>query len=1731
MAARFWVGGDGDWNDPTHWGTVSGQAYPTSGVSVPTSADSVTINTASAPAGADYTIYGFSTQTCGQLTVAGPTGFNVYLQMSLNVNPTTAALTSTISANVRFNTIYFDPQIAGTHTLSCSANQNSGDLYIANRSGSTTVLSGTMYINSFGTYGDYGAGNFTFSSASIRVSTSQYISINSGGGYAATTALNSCTFTTFNFNVGGGGPVYTGSGNILQTPNIGSYQSINWLWPSGIVFPGSLIGILVNGGTNNAYPTGTITLTDCPSFPINVDAIGRCGNISLTRSTLGTGVLTCAAITLNTDPTTGCGINSYSSSSSTVIDCTAITATAAATAPHFINAYGSRDIVLSGSMALTNCSMSAGTITVAGVQTITVSNTANTYISWAGSIVGGTGTVSLTNISDAYIRDINTTGAVNINNTANINNSMASYNNINTSYSQGTYKFASGTWTDVKIFTPSIIYQITGAFTIAQSAGTYGGGVTFGNNPAGNNTFGGAFSLTSYGGVDIQGGSSSNITFSSTAAFINSGYNSSWTLFTSSSGNVTFTGALTITGARLSCSPSGTLLHSSTVTINSNATGGYGSYTSGPATFNGVITLNAGTATASSGVTGGNQFSNSYVTSLVSINSTGLSNAVPNSIYLGGSTVAFSGNCSLSDTDVTGTNTVWKQTGATTLTVSGAAGNNTPLTFGVAGLWMGTGAVSFTNNSLTLYGQFDDGTGTLYALKSSTTVVMTGATTTSSGINFTVNSISGNVVFVAGVSAITWTDVFITMPTSGFGAGSFTVNGSGGFTLAGGAKNSAVSATSSNLSVTGPLAFTLGSSGTKSIYWNNINANSSLNVTGAGLNSSFNGVALSVGAGTTLSNVSISMYGVCFFNSTFSWTSTVANANTVSLGANNNALTTFLGTATITTAASVTFYSINSVNTFSSTGLDVGNYSSFHVGGPFVGSAVSVTKTDSFTFNSTLNCGAFTATGIGNTSTLNMYDTATCTGAVNISAIPTPNLYALVASGALNLTGTGANSTCYLTNGGVVLNSVGGIATINNISLSVSGQITFGSTFNWTSTFANGNTINIVGSSTFTGAATITNPIALTLSQFNTVTCNNSFSVSNTSLVDHRTVAYNFIIGNFISTNAASTTTFTNVRTSFQGSTGNSIAGSVVLATNGGFYLDSNVTTTISGLLTSSGASTFFPIEASEGNGSSAILALNGAVTLVNANLKVPTITVAGGATKNFAYSLSTPIPDNRGTDGFGNVSYNYPEIAFDTFTLTNTGGTFSIAGGGAVNLRTLISPFSFRTQSTPSTAAMNIAVNPTFTDVDFWRIVPGGASTKPWTGTRLGNVGTLTNITTPAGKTVYWTGGGGSWDAARWSLLSDGTGAAAANYPLPQDTTVFNSSSGVGNITLPANVRFKDVVVDSISAGTLTVYSTAPNFSNISTYMLMSGSFYGPNIPTVGTFIFGNNSTYSQTTQINLVVADSSSSDVHNIITQNLQFLPNGGLLFANLGTLNVTNDIANSSGNELAFINAYSITDSATRQVNFTCNRVGRTTTSSNWDINSSSYIFSYGTFDLGGCAFGAATCQNINATIANTAYTVIVSNYAQMGSSSTLNAGNIIFRFSNVALQSNIYIGFYSASNTVNYKDLSIYAPSFYSGCTVYFSSSTTGSPTISCYSFTFTNSGSTLFLRVNGSRPVSLVKTGGGKVSLPLASVTPSGSRLNASPANTWYVPGGLVGSGSTGWSTSTVSTNTGGFFMF
>jgi hypothetical protein len=122
-------------------------------------------------------------------------------------------------------------------------------------------------------------------------------------------------------------------------------------------------------------------------------------------------------------------------------------------------------------------------------------------------------------------------------------------------------------------------------------------------------------------------------------------------------------------------------------------------------------------------------------------------------------------------------------------------------------------------------------------------------------------------------------------------------------------------------------------------------------------------------------------------------------------------------------------------------------------------------------------------------------------------------------------------------------------------------------------------------------------------------------------------------------------------------------------------------------------------------------------------------------------------------------------------------------------------------------------------TDVDFRDI---GMNTSR-SGTRLGNAGGNLNITFPAAKTVYWNlAGAQNWSDTGWATSSGGT-PAVNNFPLAQDTAVFDENGAITNIIV--NSRWNITTVDMSARTSAMTFTCASSNQLLINGNLITGS------------------------------------------------------------------------------------------------------------------------------------------------------------------------------------------------------------------------------------------------------------------------------------------------------------------
>ena len=346
-----------------------------------------------------------------------------------------------------------------------------------------------------------------------------------------------------------------------------------------------------------------------------------------------------------------------------------------------------------------------------------------------------------------------------------------------------------------------------------------------------------------------------------------------------------------------------------------------------------------------------------------------------------------------------------------------------------------------------------------------------------------------------------------------------------------------------------------------------------------------------------------------------------------------------------------------------------------------------------------------------------------------------------------------------------------------------------------------------IGTNAACGAVTITAPTSGTL----------TFAFSTTGVI-----SYN---GNWSSPASLFATTGTGSVTSgaiiYVGS------GSSTLTTNGYSFPTSFGVNTSAGTLTLGGAltttSTFFVTQGtfstsgsnyalttnilSSSNTNTRTISLNGSTVTLSNNLSIQTVTNltfnAGTSTINFTantiqilsggLTFSTVVSQSINGNVIINGANTFTNLTITTRTSDGIGtitlsanqtvtGTLTL---GATN--TAVRRLFVQSSALGATRTLTVATIATLADVDFRDITAAGAS-GTWSGTRLGNAQGNSNITFVAGKTVYWNlAGAQNWSATGWATSSGGS-PAVNNFPLAQDTAVFdNTGSVTGTITIDA--------------------------------------------------------------------------------------------------------------------------------------------------------------------------------------------------------------------------------------------------------------------------------------------------------------------------------------------------------
>ena len=221
------------------------------------------------------------------------------------------------------------------------------------------------------------------------------------------------------------------------------------------------------------------------------------------------------------------------------------------------------------------------------------------------------------------------------------------------------------------------------------------------------------------------------------------------------------------------------------------------------------------------------------------------------------------------------------------------------------------------------------------------------------------------------------------------------------------------------------------------------------------------------------------------------------------------------------------------------------------------------------------------------------------------------------------------------------------------------------------------------------------------------------------------------------------------------------------------------------------------------------------------------------GNSKTF-YNVSFTSTSSIGATTIGSDS-TYRDLSFagissGSLRSTNIAGNLTVTNLLTFSAGSDASGRNFVRSTTIGTARTITAASVSMADVDFRDITIAGAA-APASGTRLGDCKGNSGITFTAAKTVYWNlAAGGSWTSIGWAATSGGT-PAVANFPLAQDTCVFEATGLNSGATVTLNGAFNIGTVNMVARTTNTMTLATGAFAF---------SLYGSWINGTGTTISG---------------------------------------------------------------------------------------------------------------------------------------------------------------------------------------------------------------------------------------------------------------------------------------------------
>jgi hypothetical protein len=217
-------------------------------------------------------------------------------------------------------------------------------------------------------------------------------------------------------------------------------------------------------------------------------------------------------------------------------------------------------------------------------------------------------------------------------------------------------------------------------------------------------------------------------------------------------------------------------------------------------------------------------------------------------------------------------------------------------------------------------------------------------------------------------------------------------------------------------------------------------------------------------------------------------------------------------------------------------------------------------------------------------------------------------------------------------------------------------------------------------------------------------------------------------------------------------------------------------------------------------------LVFNAGTSQINASFGIPTLAGNNQTFYNVSFTnTSSGTNTISGVNSFNNLTFAGPTANNTKLILFNDNqtvtGTFTCSAGADATARRFIQSNTLGTPRTLTCAAVSL------TDVDFRDITIAGAA-APATGTRLGDCKGNSGITFTAAANKYWNlAAGGTFSGTAWATTSGGT-PAANNFPLAQDTCIFEATglNSGATVTISGNHNIGTIDMAARTANTMTL-------------------------------------------------------------------------------------------------------------------------------------------------------------------------------------------------------------------------------------------------------------------------------------------------------------------------------------